>query len=78
MNGTKRSKWILLVILIGLLVIAGILLKNKKEDSPAPRQDSAFTESNEEMPPLSNNNDTESIEADLENTNFSELDAELK
>lgn len=78
-QSTKRNPILLLVILVAILVIAGIAFGNKARNNPANNeQKSAMTEQADQMPPLSESNDTESIEADLESTNFSELDAELK
>ncbi len=76
---TKRNPFLLLGILVAVLIIAVVIWGRKEQSSPMhDQQKSAAVEQTDQMPPLSESSDTAAIEADLESTNFSELDAELK
>ncbi len=71
----NRSRLILLIVLVGLLVIAGFVFGQRSRTTPYAESP---TTTEQTMPPLSEGSDTASLDADLQNTDFSELDAELK
>lgn len=79
-SSKKPNQILILIILVVVLVIAVIAFGNKGgySQTTSNERPDVVTEEGDQMPPLSESTDTTSIEADLESTNFSELDAELK
>ena len=79
----KKTNIIAILVLIGALIIIGIILKRENPlaqtaDERTMEQAAQDTTVGETLAPLSTGTDTASLETDLDNTDFSELDEELK
>lgn len=75
----NQSTVLALVILIIIAVVIGLLVSKQRRDIDMNREPAMNQEmpANESGTPLSNTNDTQSIESDLNATSFTSLDEDM-
>lgn len=74
---SKQSQIAALVVLVAILIVVGLLLGGRQDRMPAPQNPEIIQDADTSGTPLSEANDTASIEQDFNSTDWTGLDADM-